>query len=259
MKHLICLYCYHIELLDEFLENCYPILEEYDMVDMHIDFCKDTVTDEAIERLKNMRVTYAVRENRGVDILPFTKTLYEKVFSSVEYSVVTKLQSKLSDDIWRYWSYVPIVGNLEVFEKMHLFVEDNIVNGIPIMLNHRVTLDSSEVERVGYVHAIKEIETLNDKFFHFDKLDGAFFAGTMFMAPVLLFKTMFNDIDYEEFSSYFEVGKPVSGYSHAMERLYGYAVENYGGKLVGIGADDEPMRLEHMHKIDYVVKGKLEM
>jgi hypothetical protein len=38
MKHLIYIYCYHTELLDEFIENCYPLVEKFDWVDLHIDF-----------------------------------------------------------------------------------------------------------------------------------------------------------------------------------------------------------------------------
>jgi lipopolysaccharide biosynthesis protein len=259
MKHLICIYCYHLDVLDEFLQNCYPILEEYDMVDMHIDFCKDTVTDEAIEKLNDVRISYAIRENRGMDILPFITTLYDKVLKTDEYSVITKIQSKVSDYNWRHWAYIPLVRDLGEFEQMHLFIEDNIARGIPIMLNHRLTLDTDEVERAGYIHALDKISELNDKFFHFEKLSGAFFAGSMFMSSTLLFKSMFNSVNYNEFSSMFEEGKPNTGYAHAMERLFGYAVENYGGKMVGIGRDLEPVFVHHMGAVDYVIKGTLEI
>ena len=32
MRHLILIYCYHIELLDEFLVNCYHLLEKSNFV-----------------------------------------------------------------------------------------------------------------------------------------------------------------------------------------------------------------------------------
>jgi lipopolysaccharide biosynthesis protein len=259
MKHLIYIYCYNVELLDEFLENCYPTVEEFDMVDMHIDFSRDTYNEEAIEKLKGKRITYEIRENRGMDILPFVSTLYERVFPTDEYSVITKIQSKVSDDSWRKWAYIPLFRDFYEFEQMHLFIEDNIANGIPIMLNHRLTIDTNEVERAGHIHAFEKIKELNNKFFHFEKLGGAFFAGTMFMTSTLFLKSMFNGVDYEEFSSMFEEGKPLTGYAHAMERLFGYAVENYGGKLVGIGKDNEPMRKEHTEGIEYIVKGTLEI
>jgi lipopolysaccharide biosynthesis protein len=259
MKHLICIYCYHLDVLDEFLENTCPILDEYEMVDVHIDFSKDTYTDEVIEKLKGLRVSYSIRENRGMDVLPFVKTLYEKVVNSDEYSVITKIQSKSSDANWRHWAYIPLLRDLGEFEQMHLFIEDNILNGIPIMINHRLTLDTDEVERTGHIHVFDKITELNDKFFHFEKLGGAFFAGTMFMTSALLLKSMFNEVKYEEFSSLFEEGKPVSGYAHAMERLFGYAVENYGGKMVGIGKDSEPVKVHHVGEVDYIIKGTLEI
>ena len=31
MKHIIYIYCYHIDLLDEFIENCYPLIEKYNL------------------------------------------------------------------------------------------------------------------------------------------------------------------------------------------------------------------------------------
>jgi hypothetical protein len=141
---------------------------------------------------------------------------------------------------------------------MHLFIEDNIRCGIPIMLNHRLTLDNYEMQRAGHVHGFDKIKELNDKFFHFEKISGSFFAGTMFMTSTLFLKSMFNGVDYEEFSSMFESGKPLTGYAHAMERLFGYAVENFGGKMVGIGKESEPIRKEHTEGIEQIIKGTLE-
>jgi lipopolysaccharide biosynthesis protein len=258
MKHLIYIYCYHIELLDEFLENCYPTVEEFDMVDMHIDFSHETYTEELLKKIEGKRITYSVRENRGMDILPFVKTLYDIVFPTDEYSVITKIQSKVSDNDWRKWAYIPLFRDFSEFEQMHLFIEDNIRCGIPIMLNHRLTLDNYEMQRAGHVHGFDKIKELNDKFFHFEKISGSFFAGTMFMTSTLFLKSMFNGVDYEEFSSMFESGKPLTGYAHAMERLFGYAVENFGGKMVGIGKESEPIRKEHTEGIEQIIKGTLE-
>ena len=94
MRHLILIYCYHIEVLDEFLVNCYHLLEKNNFVDIHIDFCEDTITDEVLEKIKPSRITYSIVENRGMDVLPFVKTLYDKVLFTDTYSVVTKIQSK---------------------------------------------------------------------------------------------------------------------------------------------------------------------
>jgi hypothetical protein len=86
----------------------------------------------------------------------------------------------------------------------------------------------------GY-HAHYMVKTLSDKFFHFKQnieYGIPFFAGTMFMISTLLFKKMFNGVNFDEFASYFEKGKPDTGYAHAMERIFGFAIREYNGKLI---------------------------
>jgi hypothetical protein len=234
MRHLILIYCYHIEVLDEFLINCYHLLEKSDFVDIHIDFCEDTITDEVLEKIKPSKITYSIVENRGMDVLPFVKTLYDKVLFTDTYSVVTKIQSKKSDNDWRIHAYKPLVDDYEKFLNMHLYIENFQKNEIPLMIGTSTILKDAEEVLSGY-HAHDMVKTLSDKFFHFRQnieYGIPFFAGTMFMSSTLLFKKMFNEVNFDEFASYFETGKPLTGHAHAMERIFGFAIREYGGKIV---------------------------
>jgi hypothetical protein len=234
MRHLILIYCYHIDVLNEFLVNCYHLLEKSDFVDIHIDFCEDTITDEVLEKIKPSRITYSIVENRGMDVLPFVKTLYDKVLFTDTYSVVTKIQSKKSNDDWRVHAYKPLVDDYEKFLNMHLYIENFQKNEIPLMIGTSTILKDAEEVLSGY-HAHDMVKILSDKFFNFTQnieYGVPFFAGTMFMASTPLFKKMFEGIDYDEFASYFETGKPLTGYAHAMERIFGFAIREYGGKIV---------------------------
>jgi hypothetical protein len=220
--------------LNEFLVNCYHLLEKSDFVDIHIDFCEDTITDEVLEKIKPSRITYSIVENRGMDVLPFVKTLYDKVLFTDTYSVVTKIQSKKSNDDWRVHAYKPLVDDYEKFLNMHLYIENFQKNEIPLMIGTSTILKDAEEVLSGY-HAHDMVKILSDKFFNFTQnieYGVPFFAGTMFMASTPLFKKMFEGIDYDEFASYFETGKPLTGYAHAMERIFGFAIREYGGKIV---------------------------
>lgn len=235
MRHLILIYCYHIEVLDEFLVNCYHLLEKSNFVDIHIDFCEDTITDEVLEKIKPSRITYSVKENRGLDVLPFIKTLYDKVLFTDTYSVVTKIQSKKSNDDWRVHAYKPLVDDYEKFLNMHLYIEKfQNDGGVPLMIGTSAVLKDGESVLSGY-HAFNMVKTLSDKFFHFRQnieYGIPFFAGTMFMSSTLLFKKMFNGVNFDEFASHFEKGKPDTGYAHAMERIFGFAIREYNGKMI---------------------------
>lgn len=234
MRHLILIYCYHIDVLNEFLINCYHLLEKSDFVDIHIDFCEDTITDEVLEKIKPSKITYSIVENRGMDVLPFVKTLYDKVLFTDTYSVVTKIQSKKSDNDWRIHAYKPLVDDYEKFLNMHLYIEKFQENEIPLMIGTSTILKDTEEVLSGY-HAHDMVKILSDKFFNFTQnieYGVPFFAGTMFMASTTLFKKMFEGVDYDEFASYFETGKPLTGYAHAMERIFGFAIREYGGKIV---------------------------
>jgi len=234
MRHLILIYCYHIDVLNEFLVNCYHLLEKSDFVDIHIDFCEDTITDEILEKIKPSKITYSIVENRGLDVLPFVKTLYDKVLFTDTYSVVTKIQSKKSNDDWRVHAYKPLVNDYEKFLNMHVYIENFQKNQIPLMIGTSTILKDTEEVLSGY-HAHDMVKILSDKFFNFTQnieYGVPFFAGTMFMASTTLFKKMFEGVDYDEFASYFETGKPLTGYAHAMERIFGFAIREYGGKIV---------------------------
>jgi lipopolysaccharide biosynthesis protein len=65
---------------------------------------------------------------------------------------------------------------------------------------------------------------------------GKFFHSTMFMTSKLYMNKLFN-VDYNDIEYKFEKGKPNFGYAHVMERLFGYAVEEYGGRLEIFNSD----------------------
>jgi hypothetical protein len=117
---------------------------------------------------------------------------------------------------------------------MHLYIEKFQNDGIPLMIGTSAVLKDGESVLSGY-HAFNMVKTLSHKFFHFRQnieYGIPFFAGTMFMSSTLLFKKMFNGVNFDEFASHFEKGKPDTGYAHAMERIFGFAIREYNGKLI---------------------------
>jgi hypothetical protein len=218
MKHLIYVYCYHIELLDEFIENCYPLVETYHWVDLHIDFCEDTFNLSIIDKLKNKKITYGIIKNKGMDVLPYIKYLYENVFNNNKYSVITKIHSKMRDDGIRKTGYIPLILN---FKKLHDFIEQS---EMPIIMNNQYMVEDKIEKRIESM--LKDM----NKILKLTKESGNFFHGTMFMTSKVYMNKLFN-VDYEDIECKFENGKPDFGYAHVMERIFGYAVEEYGGKL----------------------------
>jgi hypothetical protein len=227
MKHLIYIYCYYIELLDEFIENCYPLVEKFDWVDLHIDFCEETINQNIIDKIKNKRITYGIVENRGVDVLPYIKYLYDNVLNSDKYSVITKIHSKMRDDGIRKTAYIPLLSNLHRFEEFHTFIEES---EIPIILNNQHMIGNKVENRIEIM--LKDMNGI----LQLTKEKGKFFHGTMFMTSKVFMNKLFN-VDYKYIECKFEKGKPNFGYAHVMERLFGYAVEEYGGKLEIFNSD----------------------
>jgi lipopolysaccharide biosynthesis protein len=227
MKHLIYIYCYHTELLDEFIENCYPLVEKFDWVDLHIDFCEETINQNKIDIVKNKRITYGIVENRGLDVLPYIKYLYDNVINSDKYSVITKIHSKMRDDGIRKTAYIPFFSNLVRFEEFHKFIEES---GKPIMLNNQHMVENRVENRIELM--LKDM----NRTLQLTKENGLFFHGTMFMTSKLYMNKLFN-VDYNDIEYKFEKGKPNFGYAHVMERLFGYAVEEYGGRLEIFNSD----------------------
>ena len=227
MKHLIYIYCYNTEVLYEFIENCYPLVETFDWVDLHIDFCKETINQNLIDKIKNKRITYGIVENRGMDVLPYIKYLYDNVLNSNKYSVITKIHSKMRDNGIRKTAYIPLVSNIKKFEEFHKLIEESKV---PIILNNQYMVEDRVEKKIEVIlkdmNVILKLKNESGKFFH----------ATMFMTSKLYMNKLFN-VEYKDIEYKFEKGKPGYGYVHVMERLFGYAVEEYGGKLEIFNSD----------------------
>ena len=142
MKHLIYIYCYHIDLLDEFIKNSYYLVENFEWVDMHIDFCEDTINDYTLNKLNNKKLTYGIVKNKGLDVLPFIKFMYDNVLNKNIYNVITKIHSKKSIQPLRKLMYIPL---LKDFEKHHLAIKNNS-NKIT-MLNNKFLLDKYDINK----------------------------------------------------------------------------------------------------------------
>jgi lipopolysaccharide biosynthesis protein len=227
MKHLIYIYCYNIEILDEFIENCYPLVEKFNWVDLHIDFCEETINKIVIDKIKNKKITYGLVENRGTDVLPYIKYLYKNVLNNNKYSVITKIHSKIRDDGIRKTAYIPIVSDFDRFQNLHKLIEKS---EIPIIVNNQYMVENKEEEKIKFM--LKDM----NKILNLTKESGKFFHGTMFMTSKLYMNKLFN-VDYQDIEYKFEKGKPDFGYAHVMERMFGYAVEEYGGKLEIFNSD----------------------
>jgi lipopolysaccharide biosynthesis protein len=224
MKHLIYIYCFHVDLLDEFIENCYPLVEKYDWVDLHIDFCKETIDELTLDKIKSKRITYGIVNNKGVDVLPFIKFLYDNVLNKEKYDVITKIHSKRSNQGQRKLMYIPMVNN---FENCHNVIKNS---NIPIMLNNNFILsktnpnDNQRWEK----NIINKIKILN-KELNLSTEYGYFFYGTMFMTSVVFLERLFN-VDFFVIENLFENNNPRFGMAHAFEKVFGYAITEFGGE-----------------------------
>jgi hypothetical protein len=244
MKHLIYIYCYHIDLLDEFIENCYPLVEKFNWVDLHIDFCKDTIDDGTLTKLENKKITYGLVENKGLDVLPFIRFLYENVLNKNIYNVITKIHSKKSNQALRKLMYIPLIQN---FEKNHLIVKTND-NKITI-LNNNLLLDRcdnkqkklNEHQIKWNLEAFEKVKILN-KILNLKNEYGDFFYGTMFMTSIYFLEKLFN-VDYNLLEPLFKSGKPNNGYEFTFEKIFGYSITEFGGEHITFECENIYLKL----------------
>ena len=184
--------------MDEFIQNCYPLVDEYEWVDMHIDFCEDTFTDNCLNKLKSKRITYGVVENRGVDVLPYIKYLYQHILNKNEYSVITKIHSKMRNNGIRKTAYIPMVSNKKKFKQFHNLIEEA---KIPVILTNQYMVSNQNEPRIAIMlNDMINILKLTNK-------NGRFVHGTMFMTSTLYLNKLFN-VEYKDIEYKFEKGKP---------------------------------------------------
>ena len=241
MKHLIYIYCYHVDLLDEFIYYCYPLVENYDWVDIHVDFCSDTIEDSTLIKLQNKRINYGIVGNKGVDVLPFIKFLHKNVFKKKQYVAITKIHSKKSNNALRRLMYIPLVNDVFKFKEYHDLVEKNT---IPIMLNNKHLLAETKEnsDQKKEIIITDKVRFLNNKLGLKNEF-GRFFFGTMFMTSTAFLEKLLT-IDFETLDSFFEdESKPDMGIAHAFERVFGYSIIEFNGKHVTFDCNNEYVKL----------------
>lgn len=244
-KHAIVLHLYYNDLWQEFKEKLTPILQRGD-VDLYV-----TMTNEdmwAKDEVEKLTPYVYIVENRGLDIGPFIYIL-DKIKDKTYQSII-KLHSKKSlhhgnpvefGESWRNYLLEYLIGSRETYDK-----NIDLINRIPlamvscpdylfdfnrdgINIPHHYSVIHETIERLQ----LKIEETVKNNSICFAK-SGRFFAGTMFATSHQYFKDLFQNIDMLEFYKSLPEGYSRNSSAHALERIFGYYLEQSGGEFYSI-------------------------
>jgi lipopolysaccharide biosynthesis protein len=239
-KHAIILHLYYNDLWEEFKAKFEPILNRGD-VDLYVSFTKeDTSKKSEVEKLTPF---VYVLENKGLDIGPFIFILNE--IKDKNYTSITKIHSKKSlkhsqpvgfGETWRAYLVNSLLGNPEIYSNIVDTIEQNPISMIgnsnflydfnrdSINIPHHYEVIHSTIKQLNV--EIKETTINNSTCF---SKTGRFFAGTMFATSHQYLKELFKNTNLLEFYETLPLGYSYNSNAHAMERIFGYYIEQLDG------------------------------
>ena len=249
-KHAIVVHLYYNDLWEEFKSKIEPILERGD-VDLYVTLTEDdTSAKEEIEKLTDK---VYVLENRGLDVGPFLFVMNE--IKDLNYTSIFKIQTKKSlhhgqdpdfGPNWRRQLVDALLGDIEVFDEITKILEDEPIS----MIGSKLHLVDFKWDGVNIPHhydvihkTIKELninikETPIGNSVCFSK-KGRFFKGTMFATSHKYIKEIFKNCDMIEFYKSLPLGYVYDSGSHALERIFGYYIDELEGNFYEIDNTEE--------------------
>jgi lipopolysaccharide biosynthesis protein len=245
MKHAIILHLYYNDLWEEFIEKLNPILLRGD-VDLYV-----TLTDEdtsAKEKIEKVTSNVFVLPNKGLDVGPFIYVL-DKI-KDLDYCSITKLHSKKSlhhgqpptfGINWRNILVDSLIGSEEIYDSITKIIEENpysMIGSKNYLYNFEKDVNNIPYHFDVLKNTIEElgINIKQEKIGHSVKFskNGRFFAGTMFSTSHKYLKEIFKKGNMLEFYENLPNGYSRNSNSHAMERIFGFYIEELNGSFYEI-------------------------
>ena len=241
-KHAIILHLYYNDLWNEFKSKIEPILEKGD-VDLYVSLTKDDESKKS--EIEKLTPFVYVLENRGLDIGPFVYILNE--IKDKNYTSITKIHSKKSlkhsqpvgfGEVWRSYLVNSLIGNEKIFFDIADVIEKNPISMIgnvnflydfnrdSINIPHHYEVIHSTIKQLN----VEVTERKMNGSICFSK-SGRFFAGTMFTTSHQYLKELFKNTNMLEFYKTLPLGYSYNSNAHAMERIFGYYIEQLGGNF----------------------------
>ncbi len=244
-RHAIILHLFYIDLWEEFKNKIEPILKRGD-VDLYVTLVEECSSFKSeIEKLTSF---VYVLPNKGLDVGPFLFVF--DLIKNQSYSAIFKLHSKKSihhghptefGENWRRSMVDGIIENEEMFDAISSYISQNPLSMFGSMSYlFDFNRDCGNIPHHYYV--IKE--TINDLNIHIKERsinnsicfsnNGKFFAGTMFATSHEYIKRLLENINISQFYKQLPDGYVLNSKAHAMERIFGYYIEELGGSFYHI-------------------------
>jgi lipopolysaccharide biosynthesis protein len=244
-RHAIVVHLYYNDLWEEFKKRIEPLLKRGD-VDLYVTLTKDDIS--AKEDIEKLTDKVYVLENRGLDVGPFIFVMNE--IKDLNYTSIFKIQTKKSlhhgqnpnfGSNWRRQLVDAIIGDGDIFDEITKILEDEPMS----MIGSKLHLVDFKFDSVNIPHhygvinkTIKELnlnikETRIGNSVCFSK-KGRFFAGTMFATSHKYIKEVFKNCDMIEFYKSLPLGYVYNSSAHAMERIFGYYIDELEGNFYEI-------------------------
>ena len=171
-----------------------------------------------------------VLENRGLDIYPFLSQFKFLLDQGIRPLTLTKLHTKKSEhhtskfaDTWRTGLYQNLLAN-------HSFIVDEFYDKtLGMVCSQRWWVHETpgnpnyEIER-RVIHETCKIFNVSPTY--------RYVTGSMYIISFEYLKSLFSEIDLDEFLARFERGyKPSDTLAHGFERVVCFGLEKYGRKV----------------------------
>ena len=244
-KHAIILNLYYNDLWAEFKSKLEPILERGD-VDLYVTLTEDDIS--AKEDIEKLTDKVYVLENRGLDVGPFIFVMNE--IKDLNYTSIFKIHSKKSvkhqqpvgfGETWRRYLVDSLIGDLDIFNQIADLIEKQPLSMVgssnflynfdrdSVNIPHHYDVIHETIRQLGI--EIRETEKNNSICF---SKTGRFFAGTMFATSHDYIKKIFSRPDIMEFYETLPIGYSYNSNAHALERIFGFYLEELGGEFYEI-------------------------
>lgn len=250
-KIAVIIHLYYQDLLGEFLALLNSLADEHFDVfftltdgSAHSDQMRWVVEQITKRHPTNSRVFRLA--NKGTDNGPLLHCL-DYIFSNgLSYEFVLKLHTKKSLNsntpadlakVWRQELIRPIVGSPAAVQKcLKLFADDPTIG----MIGAKRYISS-------HINTNLKLVQEYQKIFNFRKAGGMFIGGSMYWIRFQIFRQYLEDFSrtgrlqelYDQLENGYVVDDKNGTRTHALERIWGYAVTNAGFRIHGV-KDNRP-------------------
>lgn len=237
----VVLHLYYQDLWAEFATAIDSLRGKCDF-DLYITLCqgaahKDQTRWLRRKILERFPVTVILElANKGTDNGPFLNCLELIRNLKQDYDYLIKLHTKKSllgssemwlAKVWRQELIQPILGSPQAVENcLRIFENDPLIG----MLGAKKHI-------TNHISTNGKLVTQYQKRWQIPKM-GLFVGGNMFWAKYSIFKNLLRDVDipaaYSELETGYVTDRQQGTRTHALERIWGYAVTNAGLQLKGV-------------------------